>query len=141
MVVDDGKKVKIHYTGTLTKEGTQFDSSVGKDPFEFVVGAESVIKGFDDGVKEMEVGDKKTINIPSAEAYGAYLDDLVKTFPLDSMKGTDVTPGQTVLMSSEDGKKFPCMIKEIKEEEVLVDFNHPLAGKDLTFELELLSVE
>jgi len=138
-MIADGKKVRIHYTGTLN-DGTQFDSSAGRDPFEFEIGAGKVIPGFDIAVRSMEIGDKKTVTIPTAEAYGEVREEIIGDLPKDMFPPEmKLTVGTAIQMMSPQG---PVMvtIKEIKETAVTVDANHPLAGKDLTFELELLEV-
>lgn len=139
MTISAGQKVKVHYKGSLT-DGTVFDSSEDKEPLEFEVGSGQVISGFNDGVLDMKVGDKKKIEIPCAEAYGEYLEDLNKEYPLEVLEGAQVKPGQTVFMQSQDGREFPCLIKRLDEENLYVDFNHPLAGEDLVFDLELVAV-
>jgi peptidylprolyl isomerase len=138
-MIADGKKVRIHYTGTLN-DGTQFDSSAGRDPFEFEIGAGKVIPGFDIAVRSMEIGDKKTVTIPTAEAYGEVREEIIGDLPKDMFPPEmNLAVGLPLQMMSPQG---PVMvtIKEIKETAVTVDANHPLAGKDLTFELELLEV-
>ena len=138
-MIADGKKVRIHYTGTLN-DGTQFDSSAGRDPFEFEIGAGKVIPGFDIAVRSMEIGDKKTVTIPTAEAYGEVREEIIGDLPKDMFPPEmKLAVGLPLQMMSPQG---PVMvtIKEIKETAVTVDANHPLAGKDLTFELELLEV-
>lgn len=139
MTIPDGTKVQMHYTGRLT-DGSVFDSSRERGPFEFIVGSGQVIKGFDEAVRNMSIGETKTVQIPYAEAYGEYLEELVREFPIENLNGAKVQAGQTVFMESSDGRKFPCQIKEVTEENFLVDFNHPLAGKDLVFDLELVSI-
>jgi peptidylprolyl isomerase len=139
MTIQDGTKVQMHYTGKLT-DGSVFDSSRERGPFEFTVGAGQVIKGFDEAVRDMAVGGTKTVQIPCAEAYGEYLNELVREFPIENLNGAEVQAGQTVFMESGDGRKFPCQIKEVSKENFFVDFNHPLAGKDLVFDLELVSI-
>jgi peptidylprolyl isomerase len=138
-MIADGKKVRIHYTGTLN-DGTQFDSSAGRDPFEFEIGAGKVIPGFDIAVRSMEIGDKKTVTIPTAEAYGEVREEIIGDLPKDMFPPEmKLTAGTAIQMMSPQG---PVMvtIKEIKETAITVDANHPLAGKDLTFELELVEV-
>ena len=139
MAIKNGDKVKVHYTGKL-KDGTVFDSSVEREPFEFEIGSGSVIKGFEQNVLTMQIGEKKSFDIPFAEAYGDYLADLVREYPVEALNGAQVTPGQLIFMQSNDGRQFPCQVKEVNAENILVDFNHPLAGKDLNFELELLAI-
>lgn len=132
--------VKVHYTGTLA-DGTVFDSSRDQDPMEFTVGGGELIKGFDEAVVGMAVGDSKTINIAAADAYGAYRDDLV--FNVDKgqfPEGADPEVGQQFQTQTEDGSPFMVVVKEVNGEEVTLDANHPLAGQDLTFDIELMEI-
>jgi peptidylprolyl isomerase len=141
IVAKAGDTVKVNYTGTLA-DGTQFDSSVGKSPLEITLGTGQVIKGFDTAVTGMKVGEKKTVTIPAADAYGAYRDDLV--FQVDKAKlPATLTPavGMQLQMTQNDGSKIVVVIKSIEDTTVTLDANHPLAGKDLTFELELVEIE
>jgi FKBP-type peptidyl-prolyl cis-trans isomerase 2 len=138
--VKSGDKVKVHYHGKLT-DGTTFDSSEGREPLEFEVGSGSVIAGFDSGVTGMSVGEKKTINIPVDEAYGQKQDDLMMEFPLDRFPA-DMKPevGMQLNMSNGAGQNFPVVIREVREDSVVLDANHPLAGEDLVFDLELVEI-
>jgi peptidylprolyl isomerase len=139
-VAKAGDTVKVHYTGTLA-DGTQFDSSAGRDPLEFTLGAGNVIAGFDEGVTGMKVGEKKTITIPAAEAYGEYRDDMVIQINRDKLPAT-ITPmvGMQLQMTQNDGSVITVTIKEITDTMITLDANHELAGKDLTFELELVEI-
>lgn len=138
-MIDDGKKVRIHYTGTLN-DGTQFDSSAGRDPLEFETGSGMVIAGFDAAVRDMDVGGKKTVTIPSAEAYGEARADMIGDIPKDRFPPEmELSVGMPLQMTGPQGP-MPVIIKEIKEDAVTIDANHPLAGQDLTFELELVEV-
>ena len=138
--VKSGDTVKVHYHGRLT-DGTTFDSSEGRDPLEFEVGSGNVIAGFDDGVTGMSVGDKKTINIPVDQAYGPKQDDLLMEFPSDRFP-EDMVPevGMQLNMSNGAGQNFPVIIRDVREGSVILDANHPLAGEDLTFDLELVEI-
>jgi FKBP-type peptidyl-prolyl cis-trans isomerase 2 len=138
--VKSGDTVKVHYHGKLT-DGTTFDSSEGREPLEFEVGSGSVIAGFDTGVTGMTVGEKKTVNIPVDEAYGQKQDDLLMEFPLDRFP-EDMKPevGMQLNMSNGQGQNFPVVIREVREDAVVLDANHPLAGEDLTFDLELVEI-
>jgi FKBP-type peptidyl-prolyl cis-trans isomerase 2 len=138
--VKAGDTVKVHYHGRLT-DGTTFDSSEGREPLEFKVGSGQVIKGFDDGVTGMEVGEKKTINIPVDEAYGAKNEEMVVNFPRTNFP-EDLNPevGMQLNMTNGSGQVIPVVIMEVGEEEVILDANHPLAGQDLIFDLELVSI-
>ncbi len=139
--VKSGETVRVHYHGKLN-DGTTFDSSEGRDPLEFEVGSGSVIAGFDNGVTGMKVGDKKTINIPVDEAYGQVQDDLLMEFPLDRFPA-DMKPevGMELNMSNGAGQNFPVVITEVLDNSVVLDANHPLAGEDLTFDLELVEIK
>jgi peptidylprolyl isomerase len=138
--VKAGDTVKVHYHGRLT-DGTTFDSSEGREPLEFKVGSGQVIKGFDDGVTGMEVGQKKTINIPVDEAYGAKNEEMVVNFPRANFP-EDLNPevGMQLNMTNGSGQVIPVVIVEVGEEEVILDANHPLAGQELVFDLELVSI-
>lgn len=139
--VKSGDTVKVHYHGKLT-DGTTFDSSEGREPLEFEVGSGNVIAGFDSGVTGMQVGEKKTVNIPVDEAYGQVQDDLLMEFPLDRFPA-DMQPevGMQLNMSNGAGQNFPVVIREVRETSVVLDANHPLAGQDLTFDLELVEIK
>lgn len=138
---NEGKTVKIHYIGTLDN-GEQFDSSYSHgEPIEFVCMQGQVIKGFDDAVKDMAVGDKKTIHLEPSEAYGKVREDLIQEVPLENVPNSDQLPvGGTVYMHGPDGRPFPVQVVKIEDGKVTFDMNHPLAGKPLNFELELVEV-
>ena len=138
--VKSGDTIKVHYHGTLT-DGSIFDSSNGREPLEFEVGSGMVIEGFDNGVLGMAIGDKKTVTIPAAQAYGEPREDMYMEFPLDRFP-TDLVPevGMQLNMSNNEGDQFPVAIIEVADEHVVLDGNHPLAGKDLIFDLELVSI-
>ena len=138
--VKSGDTVRVHYHGKLTN-GTTFDSSEGRDPLEFTVGSGQVIKGFDDAMLDMNIGDKKTVNIPVDNAYGQRSDDMMMEYPLAEFPA-EMKPeiGMELHMSDNMGNVFPVVIMEIKEDSVVLDANHPLAGEDLVFEIELVSI-
>lgn len=138
--VKSGDTVKVHYHGKLTN-GETFDSSEGRDPLEFEVGSGMVIKGFDDGVTGMSVGEKKTIHIPADEAYGQHNPGQVIEMPKDRFPGDmKVEVGMPLMMSDGGGQRLQVVVAEIKEDSVILDANHPLAGKDLVFDLELVEI-
>lgn len=139
--VKSGDKVKVHYHGKLTT-GETFDSSAGREPLEFEVGSGSVIKGFDEGVTGMSVGEKKTINIPFDEAYGPVNPEMIIDMPKERFPAEmELEVGMPLMMSDGQGHQFQVTITEIKEVSVMLDANHPLAGKDLIFDLELVEIE
>lgn len=135
-----GDVVKVHYNGRLT-DGTTFDSSEGRDPLEFTVGNGDVIKGFDDGVTGMAVGDKKTVHIPAEEAYGQKDDSRIVEFPKANFP-PDLKPevGMQLNMTTGEGQVIPVTIVEVAEESVVLDANHPLAGEDLIFDIEMVDI-
>ena len=136
-----GDTVRVHYTGKLTT-GEQFDSSAGREPLEFEVGAGMMIKGFDDAVVGMAIGDKKTINIQPNEAYGERNDQMVIDFPRSNFPD-DMTPeiGMQLMMNNSAGQQFPVTIVEVKEDMVILDANHMLAGKELVFDIEMVEID
>ncbi|MET0391637.1 MAG: peptidylprolyl isomerase [Chitinophagaceae bacterium] len=138
--VKSGDTVKVHYHGKLTN-GETFDSSEGRAPLEFEVGSGMVIKGFDEGVTGMVAGDKKTITIPADQAYGQRDPEQVIEMPKDRFPGDmKVEVGMPLMMHNGSGQNFQVVVAEIKDDVVLLDANHPLAGKDLVFDLELVEI-
>jgi peptidylprolyl isomerase len=135
-----GDKVKVHYTGKLT-DGTVFDSSLEREPIEFELGAGQMIAGFDKAVDGMAVGDKKTADIPSAEAYGDKRDDMMVPVPHDKVP-EEIKPevGMQLSMQQPDGQALPVLVAEVNDDHIVLDANHPLAGKDLNFEIELVEI-
>ena len=138
--VKKGDKVKVHYHGKLTN-GETFDTSKGREPLEFEVGGGMVIKGFDKGVTGMTVGEKKTVNIPYNEAYGPKNPEMLIEIPKDKFpKDLDLEVGLPLQMGDGSGQTYQVVITQIKDESVVLDANHPLAGEDLVFEIELVEI-
>ena len=135
-----GDSVKIHYTGTL-EDGTTFDSSAGHDPLEFTVGSGQVIVGFDEAVTGMAPGEKKNVIIPADKAYGQRNEEMVITAPRDQVP-PEINPevGQQLQMSGPDQQMLVVQVTGVTDEHVILDANPPLAGKDLTFDIELVSI-
>lgn len=136
-----GDTVKVDYTGRL-EDGTVFDSSEGREPLEFTLGAGQVIPGFDQGVEGMEVGEEKTITIPAEEAYGPHQDELVaeidkSSFPSD----VELNVGDMLRLQQPDGQTIAATVANIGDNTVTLDANHPLAGEDLTFDVKLVGIE
>ena len=138
--VKKGDTVKVHYHGRLT-DGTTFDSSEGRAPLEFEVGAGSVIKGFDDAIIDMKIGDKKTVNIPVDQAYGPRNEEMIIDFPKERLPA-DLNPevGMQLQMNSQDGQVMPVQVIEVEGDSIRLDANHPLAGEDLIFDIELVEI-
>ena len=138
---NEGKKVRAHYRGTLD-DGTQFDSSYDRgEPLEFTCCAHQMIPGFDAAVKDMEVGEKKTVHIPCAEAYGERREDLVMFFPAAQVPNIDqIHVGDKLALSGAGGQPVTVTVVEVTPEGVKIDANHEMAGKDLNFEIELVEV-
>ncbi len=138
--VKQGDKVRVHYTGKLT-DGEQFDSSVGREPLEFTVGAGQMIKGFDAAMPGMQVGDKKTVNIPAVEGYGERSDEAVIEFPKANVPADmKLEPGMSLTLTNQDGQPFPVVVTEVKDDVIMLDANHFLAGKELVFDIELVEI-
>lgn len=139
--VKKGDTVRVHYTGKLTT-GETFDSSAGREPLEFEVGAGMMIKGFDDAVIDMVIGDKKTVNILPADAYGERNDQMVIDFPRSNFPD-DMVPevGMQLMMNNNAGQQFPVTIVEVGDEVVVLDANHMLAGKELVFDIEMVEID
>jgi len=139
--VKKGDTIKVHYHGKLT-DGTTFDSSAGREPLEFEVGGGMVIGGFDNGVMGMTIGEKKTISIPADDAYGQKQEEMIMEFPKDRFP-EDMVPevGMQLNMSNGAGQNFPVVIVDVQETVVILDANHPLAGQDLIFDLELVEIK
>lgn len=135
-----GDTVKIHYTGTLD-DGSQFDSSAGREPLEFTLGSGQVIPGFDNAVDGMTVGDTKTVNIPADEAYGPRHEQLIQEVPKSALPD-DMEPevGMGLQAQGPDGQVMDLTVTEVAEESITVDGNHPLAGQALNFDLELVEI-
>ena len=137
---ESGNTVKVHYTGTLA-DGSRFDSSRGGDPLEVILGSGSVIEGFEQALMGMAVGESKTVTIVAAEAYGEHHADRVHEVEREKMPD-DIKLQVGVILEAvgADGTPMPVQIADLSETMVTLDFNHPLAGQDLTFELELVEI-
>ena len=133
--------VKVHYTGKLT-DGNTFDTSEGRDPLSFTLGKDQVIPGFENGIIGMEVGNKKTIVIPVTEAYGEYRKELLLKVDLKQLpEGVEPKVGDQLEMTNENGDIVPVLVADLTDTDIVLDANHPLSGQELTFELELVSID
>ena len=140
MQVKTGDVVRVHYTGTLV-DGSQFDSSIGRNPLEFTVGAGQMIAGFDAGVLGMVVGEKKTLQIDPDHGYGQSNPEAIIEFPRTNVpEGMELEIGMQLNLQNEYGQPVPVVIIDIKDDVVVMDANHSLAGKDLIFEVELVEI-
>jgi len=138
--VKTGDKVAIHYTGTLL-DGTTFDSSDGRDPLEFEVGSGQIIPGLDVALPGMTVGEKKTVKIECKEAYGPVNPEMRQAIPREGIPADiPVEVGTQLQMQTPDGQAMPVIVVELDEATVTLDANHPLAGKDLQFDIELMKI-
>lgn len=138
--VKTGDTVRIHYTGTLL-DGSTFDSSEGRDPLEFQVGSGQIIPGLDAALPGMAVGDKKTVNVPCDQAYGPIQPGMRQAVPRSNIPAEiPLEVGLQLQAQSSEGQTVPVTVVEISDEEVTLDGNHPLAGQDLTFAIELVSI-
>ena len=135
-----GDTVRIHYTGTLD-DGTQFDSSAGREPLEFALGVGQVIPGMDNAVEGMAVGDKKSVTISPEEAYGPRHDQLVQNVPKSQLpEGMTPAIGMQLSAQHESGQALQLTVTAVHDDSITVDGNHPLAGKALTFDIELVEI-
>jgi FKBP-type peptidyl-prolyl cis-trans isomerase 2 len=136
-----GTTVSIHYTGTLA-DGSTFDSSEGRDPLNFEMGAGQIIPGLEAALSGMTAGEAKTVTIPAAEAYGDHNPQAVQQVPREAVPDhIPLDPGTQLQVQTQDGRALPVVVTEVTEEQVTLDANHPLAGKDLIFAVEVVGVE
>ena len=139
-MVEKGKYVQIQYTGTFDN-GEIFDSNVGQEALEFQVGSGSVINGLDQGVMGMKIEDEKEITVTPGEGYGDYNNEFVLTVPLSEMKANfNPEPGMIISIQMENGGLIPARITEVNDASVILDLNHPLAGKTLHFKVKILAI-
>ncbi|HDP69973.1 MAG TPA: peptidylprolyl isomerase [Actinobacteria bacterium] len=140
MPVKKGDTVFVHYSGKL-EDGMEFDSSEGRDPLAFEVGSGQVVLGFDEAVIGMEEGEKKDVTISPENGYGEYKQELMKDFSRSMLGTNQVTEGQTVQLQTPDDQVVSATVYKLSDDVVTFDFNHPLAGKTLCFEIELVGIK
>lgn len=140
MEAKKGDSVQVHYTGRL-EDGSVFDTSASREPLGFTLGDGNMIKGFDAAVYGMGIGDKKTVTIPAAEAYGVRRDDMMIEVPREHVPA-DILPeiGLSLVLQDEGGRPMPVTVVFVDEEKITLDANHELAGQDLIFEIELVKI-
>lgn len=139
MPLNEGTTVKVHYRGTL-EDGSVFDSSEGREPLEFTLGEGQVIPGFESAVIDLAPGESVTVTISPEDAYGPRLEEGMQTVPVSAFWETP-EPGMVVQLVAPDGTQLAATVMEVGEEEATLDFNHPLAGEALTFEITLVEVD
>jgi FKBP-type peptidyl-prolyl cis-trans isomerase 2 len=139
--VKDNDTVKVHYTGKL-ENGQVFDSSVEREPLEITLGQGALIPGFEKGLLDMKVNEKKTISIPKQEAYGEVQKELFQSVPKNNLP-QEIKPevGMGLMAKNPDGTERQLRVAEVNDDHIIVDANHPLAGHDLTFDLELVAIK
>lgn len=135
-----GNTVKVHYSGTLD-DGTAFDSTAGREPLEFTIGAGGIIPGFEDAIIGMAVGETKTVTIPAGQAYGPYDAGMTEEIPRAAIP-SDIQLENGIILSAEgpEGEPISFVVKSFDEERVVIDGNHPLAGQNLTFSLKVIEI-
>ncbi len=137
-MIKKGSKVKFDYT--LTVDGKVQDTSSGRGPLEYTHGAGQIIQGLEEVLEAMNVGDKKTVEIKAEKAYGPVLEQAIKRVPKEAIMNADQLKIGDMVGASNAGHTFRAVVKEISDKEITLDFNHPLAGKDLTFEVEIKEI-
>lgn len=138
-MIKEGSIVDVHYTGKLTT-GEVFDSSIGKEPLVFTVGSGQLIPGFENGIIGKKIGDKVTVTIQPVDGYGEIREDLYVKVPNEQLPGP-VTVGQSLQAQAPNGTALSVMVKEVNEDHVIIDGNHPFAGRSLVFDIEILDVK
>lgn len=137
-MINNGAKVKFDYT--LTVDGKVADTSAGRGPLEYTHGSGQIIIGLEEELAQMNVGDKKTVYIKAEKAYGPVLSEAIKRVPKEAIQNAEQLKVGDMVGASNAGHSFRAIVKEITDKEVTLDFNHPLAGKDLTFEVEIKEI-
>lgn len=138
--VKENNTVKVHYTGKLS-DGQIFDTSEGKEPLEFTLGQGSLIPGFEKGLIDMKLNEKKTITISKDDAYGDLSEELIQEVPKSQLPAEmTLEVGMGLVSKTPEGQEMNLLVVEVREESVVLDGNHPLAGKDLIFELEVVAI-
>ena len=139
MALSNGTTVRVHYTGTLA-DGAVFDSSRGREPLEFTLGEGMLLPGFEEAVRDLDSGGSVAVTIPAGEAYGEYSEEMVMVVPLSRVPpNITLEAGQQLRLMNEHSE-LDATISEVTAEHIVLDANHPLAGKDLTFAIELVEV-
>ena len=139
-IIKKGSKVSLHFIGKF-EDGEIFDSSYETEPLDFEVGTGEIVKGFEEGVLGMKEGEKKSFAVSCEDGYGLFDDELVVEVPKEEIpEGEEIKPGVIVFLEGEDGEEYDFVVQEVRDDVYVLDGNHPLAGEDLFFEVEILSV-
>lgn len=138
-MIQKGNTITVHYTGRY-ENGDIFDSSIGKEPLTFKVGEGNIINGFENAILGKEIGDKVEVDIEPIDAYGDYREDLLIEVPNSSLPGA-VEVGMSLQAQAENGTPINVTVKEVKEDSVIVDANHPLSGKRINFSIEIINID
>ncbi len=140
MAIENDKVVAMNYTLKDTKTNEVLDTNEGGEPIEFMVGRGHIIPGLEEEIIKLNDGDKKEITVSSDKAYGVYDESKLQTLPKEQFAGIELSEGMTLFGQGEDGGQVQVIVKSFNDEEVTIDFNHPLAGKDLLFDIEIASI-
>ena len=137
-MIQKGSNVKIEYT--LTVDGEKVDSSEGRGPLAYVQGAGSIISGLEEELEGLTLGDKKKVTVSPEKGYGDYKEEAIQTVPKTAFKDAEKLTAGSMVQGQQDGQSFQAMVKSVTEEEIILDLNHPLAGKTLNFDVEVVEV-
>ncbi|ACZ11560.1 FKBP-type peptidyl-prolyl cis-trans isomerase [Sulfurospirillum deleyianum] len=140
MLICDNQVVSIHYELTSVDNGEVLDSNLNAAPLSFIVGKGQIIPGLEEKIKELKAGDNANIHVAAADAYGEYDENAVQTLPKEQFAGLELHVGMTLYGQGEHGETVQVVVKNFNDENVEIDFNHPLAGKDLLFAINVLEV-
>jgi FKBP-type peptidyl-prolyl cis-trans isomerase SlyD len=138
MAISNNQKVAINYE--LKVEGDVVDSNIDKEPLEFTFGSGQILPGLESRIAELNEGEKASVVVPADEAYGQHNEEAMQKFPKSKLEGIDLSVGLPLQGKNSDGKPIQVVVKEIYDDDVLIDLNHPLAGKDLNFDVNVVSV-
>lgn len=139
LLIDAGKKVTMHYT--LSVDGQTLDTTFGGTPFEFTFGAEEIVPGLENQIRGLKAGDKGQFIVEPEDAFGAIEQERIVTVPRDQMpENEDVQPGMVFAIPVQDGHELNALVREVNDDHIVLDFNHPLAGKEITFDVEIVNV-
>ena len=136
--MNPGSKVKVHYTGILS-DGSVFDSSEGREPLEFTIGNGEIIPGFENAVKDMKLNQEKAVKINPKEAYGEKNEQLIISVPRDKFP-PQIEVGGRLVLKGPQGQNIPAVVSEVKNDNVIIDLNHPLAGRELNFKIKVVAI-